>query len=133
MAKKSSFKSPTISPDGKFAFSDGSSWNPYIEYASFRTWEIIKTPDIPRMVAELLLNEVLFLDQRYYIEDKSYRPNQPLRAATGSSMILFLTMNKSAISVEELPSLYDAWAQDTENGVYGWLDARKSLDDHKPE
>lgn len=125
MVRKSTFKSPTISPDGKFAFSDGSPWNPYVEHASFRTFEVIRTPDISRMVAELLLNEVLFLDQRYYIEDKSYRPAQPPRAATGSSVVLFLTTDKSVVSMEELPSLYDAWAEDKENGVYSWIDARR--------
>lgn len=132
---------PTITADGTFYYDDGGVWEPYIEYTTalglYR-----KSPDQTRMVAELLLNEVLFCNSRPYVENAFMAEPPPVpRISDTPTLVLFCGCNDlfawacsdaENVSMQELPGLYEAWRADKRWGTSVWCALKRGMRPQAP-
>lgn len=124
-------KSPTIDSDGNFKYPDGSDCDPYI----WRKGEKHEydAPDEARMVAELLLNEVLFVNSRKYVWEDWNGGEVNIENET---LVLFVSCNDifhwacsdaESVSMKELPSLYEAWKSNPRFGTDRWCAIKRNM------
>lgn len=132
--------SPTVDGEGNFRYSEGELWEPYV----WRKGEAMNlsggvydtdAPDHSRMVAELLMNEVLFVNSRPYVSNPwDEEDNYSIK---GPTLVLFVICNDifawacasaECVSMEELPSLYEEWRADRTWGAAVWcIKKRKQM------
>lgn len=132
--------SPTVDGEGNFKYSDGSDWEPYV-WRKEETRDLAGSvydrdaPDESRMVAELLMNEVLFVNSRPYVSNPWDKKDAS--SIGGPTLVLFVICNDifawacadaECVSMKELPYLYEAWRADRTWGAAVWcIKKRKQM------
>lgn len=127
------YEGPTIDKDGTYYYSDGGIWEPYVwkkgEQRGLAPSLVYDSdaPDYSRMVAELLLNDVLFCNSRPYIENPWNKANQ--KVSNDETLVCFVICNDifawacsdaECVALQELPKLYDMWKANPTWGAVQW-------------
>lgn len=126
------YDGPTIDKDGTYYYSDGSEWDSYVwkkgESRGLDPSAVYEddAPDHGRMVAELLLNEVLFCSSRRYM---GYSFTGPETLSEEATIVCYVICNDifawacadaECVSLNELPKLYDMWKANPAWGAEQW-------------
>lgn len=117
--------SPTVDADGNFFYSDGSDWEPYIDMGE-KEGEKRLIADESRMIAELLLNEVLFPNSRKYVckgwngGELNIKPETLVLFVACNDTFDYASSDCDSVTISELPNLYDRWKANKEWGSMQW-------------
>ena len=112
----------------EFKYPDGEVWDPYIEFTNPITKQPDREPDEGRMLAELLLDEVVFA---HHCESKNGVQCMALSVMC-NDQFYWACADCEPFTYSELPKIYDMYVANRKWGTAKWVSLKRGMRPQRP-